>query len=332
MTSQPCVSVVIPIYNCEDTLIETLESVLVQDLGNFEVVCVDDGSTDRSAYIVEQLGEGDPRVRMLSQKNAGAGAARNAGIEAACGEYIAFLDGDDRYEEVSYLRELYEGARENAQQVAAGCFVNWRGADDLERDFTGTEYDGYQFSGSGIVMWRDYQFDYGFHRFLFARELFEDGANRFGYLTYFEDPVFLVRILHRAGSFYATDRAHYLYRCEWKPRDWTTGAVLDFLEGAGQNLQFSRQHDLAKLHWYTLKHMEYSVWEMGIGVNQALALDVIDAKLARLETLIDPFLLKEAGETELPYNLRLRQALDSEASFDPLGGAYRWARYLWAHR
>lgn len=347
----PCVSVIIPAYNCERTLIDTLLSVLTQDLANIEVICVDDGSTDRTAYIVEQLAEVDARLRLISQKNAGPGAARNAGIDAARGEFLTFLDSDDLYEEATYLRELYEGARDNDQKAAAGCFVNWRDG-FLERDFAGTEYDAYTFEESGVVAWEDFQFDYGFHRFLFARELFADKRNRFSGLRYFEDPVFLVRALAEAGSFYASSNVHYLYRCEYHPRDWTTGLVLDFLEGAGENLKFSRENGLALLHWYTLMHMEYPAWEIGVGSNRALAVDIIDEKLKRVEAEVDPDLLARGRnamtahykqlmsletdmaslEAENPWPLRLRQAVDGAQGFDPIGNAYRRARYIYAHR
>ena len=327
----PCISVVIPVYNCEELLIETLESVLTQDLRDIEVVCVDDGSTDRSAYVIEQFSAFDPRVRLIRQKQAGAGAARNAGIDAARGKFITFLDSDDLYEEASYLSALYEGAVEHNQLAAGGCMVNWRG-DDYERDFQNTEYDGYQFLKCGVVTWEDYQFDFGFTRFIFARELFAGGANRFGTLRYYEDPLFFVRILSQAGSFYATDKAHYLYRLQRKRHGWTTGQVLDFIEGASQNLAFSRERGLALLHWYTVQHMEFNVWEIGVSANPALALDVVDAKLRACEALIDQQLLEQAGETDLPYTLRLRAALDTAKGFNPVGKSYLWLRYKLAHR
>ncbi len=327
----PCVSVIIPVHNVETLLIETLESVLTQDLPNIEVVCVDDGSTDRSAFVVEQFAAFDPRVRLIKQSNAGAGAARNTGIDAARGEFITFLDSDDLYEESSYLRALYEGARDHNQLIAGGGIVNWRG-DEYERDFSGTEYDGYQFAECKVVSWEDYQFDFGFTRFMFARELFANGANRFGTLRYFEDPVFLVRLLDQAGSFYATNKANYLYRLQRKRHNWTTGEVLDFLEGASQNLAFSRERGLSKLHWYTVVHMEFVVWEIGIGVNRALALDVIDAKLRACEQLIDQDMLEEVGEQQIPYTLRLRKALDAVNGFDPVARAYLWLRNQLAHR
>lgn len=88
-------SIVIPVYNAEKTIRETLDSVLNQSLKEIEVICVDDGSTDDSVKVIGEYMKKDPRVSLLRQQNLYAGAARNAGIEAAKGEYLFFLDADD---------------------------------------------------------------------------------------------------------------------------------------------------------------------------------------------------------------------------------------------
>lgn len=85
-------SVVIPTYNRADLLRRTLESVFAQECRDFEVIVMDDGSTDHTESIVKLWGD---KIRLLRTQNAGAGAARNAGIKEARGEYIAFLDSDD---------------------------------------------------------------------------------------------------------------------------------------------------------------------------------------------------------------------------------------------
>ena len=90
----PLVSVVIPVYNGERFLRESLESVFAQTFHDYEVVCVDDGSTDDSHALLQQYGA---RVRVIQQANAGQSAARNEGVQQATGAFVAFLDQDDRW-------------------------------------------------------------------------------------------------------------------------------------------------------------------------------------------------------------------------------------------
>ena len=91
----PVVSVIMPVYNSERFLAAALDSVLASTLSAIEVICVDDGSTDSSPDIIAAYQDRDQRVRYLTQEHQYAGAARNAGIKAATGTYIHFLDSDD---------------------------------------------------------------------------------------------------------------------------------------------------------------------------------------------------------------------------------------------
>ena len=94
-TVSPFFSVVIPVFNRADALKEALTSVLAQSCGDFEIVVVDDGSTDNPKFVVEEFS--DPRIRFHAQPNRGASAARNAGIDLARGKFVAFLDSDDHF-------------------------------------------------------------------------------------------------------------------------------------------------------------------------------------------------------------------------------------------
>ncbi|MBQ3134488.1 MAG: glycosyltransferase [Oscillospiraceae bacterium] len=109
----PYVSIIIPVYNVEAYLQECLDSVISQTLKNIEIICVNDGSTDGSAAILEEYRQKDPRVRIIFQKNAGLSAARNAGISASTGEFLLFLDSDD-YLDSTAAEKLYALGKENS--------------------------------------------------------------------------------------------------------------------------------------------------------------------------------------------------------------------------
>jgi CDP-glycerol glycerophosphotransferase len=96
MAAVPRISVIVPIYNVEPYLDECLLSIAAQTVSDLEVVIVDDGATDGSAAIAERHAERDPRLRLVRQSNHGLGHARNAGVRNATGEFLAFVDSDDR--------------------------------------------------------------------------------------------------------------------------------------------------------------------------------------------------------------------------------------------
>lgn len=92
---QPKVSVIIPVYNTEEFVQEAVESILEQTLTDIEVIVINDGSTDRSLEILQQMEQADRRVRVYDQHNQGQSVARNNAIELAAGEYLYFMDSDD---------------------------------------------------------------------------------------------------------------------------------------------------------------------------------------------------------------------------------------------
>jgi len=91
----PLVSIIIPAYNCASYLAETVKSVQQQTCPHFEIIIINDGSTDATLEVAEELAQTDSRIRVLSRTNSKQGKTRNAGVAAASGQYIAFLDGDD---------------------------------------------------------------------------------------------------------------------------------------------------------------------------------------------------------------------------------------------
>ncbi len=93
----PLVSIVIPAYNAESFIQQTLSSVIQQTYQNLEVIVVDDGSKDNTVKLVREFIHSDPRVSLISQSNSGVSAARNLGIKKSTGDFIAFIDADDIY-------------------------------------------------------------------------------------------------------------------------------------------------------------------------------------------------------------------------------------------
>lgn len=91
----PKISVVLPVYNVGSYLPETLNSLAHQSYKDFEVICVNDGSTDNSLQILQEFANSDGRFKIINQKNSGVAIARNNGLKAASGEYIYFMDSDD---------------------------------------------------------------------------------------------------------------------------------------------------------------------------------------------------------------------------------------------
>ena len=113
----PCISFIVPVYNMERLLPRALRSLRAQTLTDFEAILINDGSKDGSAALCAQAAAEDARFRFIDQPNGGVAAARNAGLDAARGEYIFFLDPDD-WVESDMLQSLYEKAvEEDADMV-----------------------------------------------------------------------------------------------------------------------------------------------------------------------------------------------------------------------
>ena len=111
------VSIVVPVYNAEKTLKRCLDSLRKQTLKDIEIICVNDGSSDKSGEILAQYAAHDARFKIITQENKYIGAARNAGIDAATGEYVGFLDNDD-WVSPDYYEDLYNQAKKYDADMA----------------------------------------------------------------------------------------------------------------------------------------------------------------------------------------------------------------------
>lgn len=116
MSSTPQVSIIIPVYNTEKYLNECLDSIIAQTFKDIEIICVNDGSTDNSLKILESYQKKHKNIKIITQKNGGAGKARNTGLEAAKGKYICFWDSDDIFEPKA-IETLYTQAEKSEADI-----------------------------------------------------------------------------------------------------------------------------------------------------------------------------------------------------------------------
>ena len=111
------VSVIIPIYNNEKYLHECLNGVLNQTYNNLEIILINDGSTDLSGNICDKYSQKNSKIKVIHQINQGAAVARNNGILNSRGDYIIFLDGDDYWDDINFLRKSMENIQESDPDI-----------------------------------------------------------------------------------------------------------------------------------------------------------------------------------------------------------------------
>ena len=119
--SKPLVSIIVPVYQVKDYIDECVESLLRQTYTNLEILLVDDGSTDGSGAICDEYARRDNRIRVIHQENQGLSAARNAGLDRATGEYVAFVDSDDAVLP-DFIETLYDLAERYQADIAACAY------------------------------------------------------------------------------------------------------------------------------------------------------------------------------------------------------------------
>ena len=124
--SRPAISIIVPVYNVEKYLNECIDSILAQTFPDFELILVDDGSPDNCPALCDAAAAKDKRIRVIHKKNGGQSTARNAGLDAARGEWIAFVDSDDTITP-DYCAKLYAAVQQTGAQIAA---CNYRQVDE----------------------------------------------------------------------------------------------------------------------------------------------------------------------------------------------------------
>ena len=234
------ISVIIPVYKVEKYLCRCVDSVLEQTYTNMEIILVDDGSPDNCPVMCDEYARQDSRVKVIHQENAGLSGARNAGIDMAQGQWLAFVDSDD-YLAADFLERLYQACVDTGSSLSVCRWEYVRGETIPEhgpgetRVYTGREMLANLYVPDGayfVVAWNK----------LYRKELFEDIRYPLGRIH--EDEATTYRIYDKVKKAAYVDRSLYGYFVTpvsitrgFNPKrmDWVTAVAerLDFFEQKG---------------------------------------------------------------------------------------------------
>ncbi len=204
----PTISIIIPVYNAAHYLRQCFDSILCQTFDHYEVILIDDGSTDGSGVICDQYCTRDHRFTVIHQKNQGSSSARNRGLDICKGEYICFIDADD-WVATNHLQNLYDTISEHDADVAISSFYFF--------DSTGEQHyyanHPSDLSAKNIILeGLRARHHTGVVFKLFRSDLICDQHIFFPKFNYFEDMCFSISTLLKAKKIAFTPTATYYYR------------------------------------------------------------------------------------------------------------------------
>lgn len=289
------ISIIVPIYNVEKYLSECLDSIINQTLKDIEIICINDGSPDNSFEILKRYSANDARIKIIDKNNEGVGKARNDGILAATGEFIAFMDSDDYYPSDNVLKILYNIAKENGVKVAGGRKIRLMPDGSFEKDSFSVMEHGMEFGATGLTDYSDFQYDYGYTQYIFEREMLIENEIVFPSYKRFQDPPFFVRAMNVADRFYVADIDSYCYRQLPGELKYSIDKTLDSILGLINNLKYSRENELEKLHYLTAMRLDKECSFMAIKNIFGEKNTNLISEIMRASSYVDTSWLKENG-------------------------------------
>jgi glycosyltransferase involved in cell wall biosynthesis len=209
------VSVIIPVFNCEEYLQVCLRSVVSQTFREIEIIVVNDASTDGSKTIIDDFAKSDGRfIHVSHKKNKGVSAARNTGIDKSRGEYILFLDADDYWDDSGMVGELYKIAKiSRADMTTFGYHM----VDEAGNLFGHTANNKAPPSTFDLAKRNDWCLQYAAWSILVPKKLLNKHKIRFNPdLVMGEDALFCYRLYCYAATLTVVDRTYYSYRMNKK--------------------------------------------------------------------------------------------------------------------
>ncbi len=247
-------SIIVPVYNIERYLDECINSVLCQNYSDYELILIDDGSTDNSGKICDKYASDNNKIRVIHKHNEGISATRNCGINKAHGEFIIFLDGDDYWEFNTMLSELSAYITEHNPDIIA--FEGKIFRDDGNKKIINKEKvnklsskeDCYSFNNY-IKAYLSKENLWGWYLWLYAfkKSIFNDTTLRFPKHRTYEDVYLTWRLLRKAKKIGTIPKPYYMYRQDRKgaiTNTKTCKTISDFIWVIENNLHDVKQMDI----------------------------------------------------------------------------------------
>lgn len=205
------VSIVVPIYNVEAFLPQCIDSLLAQTHPNLEIILVDDGSPDNCGDICDRYARENGNIRVIHKENGGLSSARNAGIAAATGTYIGFIDSDDFIKETMFRRLLEAAVSHNAQIAACGRYLVTEEGDVTCQAYTLPTEKQFDTQGAMKEVLMSGQLDVAVTDKLFLTSLFQGISFPIGEIN--EDAAIIFDLLCKTSSVVHIGTPMYCYRC-----------------------------------------------------------------------------------------------------------------------
>ena len=250
---EPNISIIMPVFNAEKTLKKSIDSVLRQTVPNFEIICIDDGSSDSSKTLIKSLQQSHPEILLLEQNHQGAGPARNAGIKAAKGKYIAFLDADDDLIDISALDKMVKACVEHHASICGSFRTVFENGEERDAEL----FKDYEISEHGcFIDYRDFQHDYDYQSFIFDREFLVCHDIWFPSYMRYQDPPFFLKAMAAARQFYVVPVLLYRYHFDSNRQDVLGRYVNHILRGLYDTLEISKKEGYLKLSGDIVKRID----------------------------------------------------------------------------
>lgn len=250
------ISVIIPIFNEEHFLKICLNSVINQTLKNIEIICIDDGSTDNSLFILKEYEKIDKRIKIISQSNQGSGVSRNNGINFSKGKYLVFMDSDDLFPNEFTLELLYNKTNKNKVLICGGSLNEFEFINGSMVFLKPKE--NFIFHNEGIINYLDYQYDLGYYRFLYNHQFIKKNNIYFPDYIRYQDPPFFIKAMALSKKFYAVKETTYYYRISNKV--WTEKKIIDQYKSFEYSLRLCEIFNLYKLYYIIIKRLNYEIF------------------------------------------------------------------------